>query len=204
MPISISAHLYLHSPVLIFISTAVCPHERVPKLEEYRAKKLDAVLKEQTSSFRDILDQLNGDAGGVSDFAQLKTKMKELDTFKQDIAAGKQVDQQAYSALVQSIMGKAGNVYGTQTAEYQNIVSMLKGSTQGALDNVMTAFKGQDQQAVVAAMVQQTDAFVANQQQTNTLLERLLAVSEQNNELMAEIARGGGIQAYNARVVMAY
>ncbi len=114
--------------------------EDLTKLDEYRAAKLDAVLKQQTQSFTDILANLNGDAGGVTALSQLTSELSDFDKFKSDIASGKTVNQDDYSALVQKIIGNAGNVYGTNNSQYQDIVSQLKGTTTDALANATKQF----------------------------------------------------------------
>lgn len=162
--------------------------EDLTKLDQYRAAKLDAIYKQQTQSLRDILDQLNGDAGGVSDYSQLQSKMKQLDVFKADVAAGKTVDQDAYATLVGDIISKAGSVYGTQTGDYQSIVASLKGTTQGALDNYKSSFNAASGNgAVVSAVQAQTDAYTAQQAQTNNLLA-------QNNVLLQKLVASMQVQ----------
>jgi hypothetical protein len=110
------------------------------KLDQYRAAKLDEVFKEQVSGFQSLLADLNGDAGGVTALNQLASNMGKLDTFKQDLAAGKTVNQDEFTALAQSIISGAGDVYATNSSQYQDIVSQLKGLTSGAITNATTAF----------------------------------------------------------------
>ncbi len=110
------------------------------KLDQYRAAKLNEVFKEQVSGFQSLLDDLNGNAGGVTALNQLTSNMGKLDTFKQDLAAGKTVNQDDFTALAQSIISGAGDVYATNSSQYQDIVSQLKALTSGAIGNATTAF----------------------------------------------------------------
>jgi len=180
--------------------------EDMAKFEDYRSKKLNAALKEQVSGFQDILNQLNGDAGGVSDYSQLTTNLSKLSQYQADIAAGKTVDQTAYTDLASEIISKAGNVYGTNTKDYQDIVSLLKNTTTGALDNATNYFNSAAgiNGNVVSAVQAQTDAYNAGQQTTNDLLaQQNVLLAQQNNILSAKLgySNDDGLQVYNARLV---
>jgi hypothetical protein len=110
------------------------------KLDQYRAAKLDEVFKDQVSGFQSLLDDLNGNGGGVTALNQLTANLSKLDTYKADLAAGKTVNQDDFTALAQSIIGGAGDVYATNSTQYQDIVSQLKALTSGAIGNATTAF----------------------------------------------------------------
>ncbi len=110
------------------------------KLDEYRKIKLDEILKDQTASFRSILADLNGDAGAVSSLDQLTGQLKELDGFKSTLASGKAINQDDFNSLVSKIVDNAGNVYGTNTSDYQGIISLLKSVTQSGLDTTTRLF----------------------------------------------------------------
>jgi hypothetical protein len=180
--------------------------EELAKFEDYRSKKLSAALKEQVSGFQSLLDQLNGDAGGVSDYQQLTTNLGKLGQFRSDIASGKTVDQTAYEGLANEIISKAGNVYGTGTTDYQDIVKLLQSTTTGAINNATKSFNSAAgvNADTVNAIQAQTNAYTAGQQQTNTLLadqNKLLA--EQNSILSAKLGYAGNdnLAAVNARLV---
>lgn len=170
--------------------------EDMAKLEDYRSKKLNAALKEQVSGFQDLLDQLNGDAGGFSDYAQLQTNLGKFKSFQADIAAGKSVDQNAFTALGNDILSKAGSSLGTNTKDYQDIVALLRGTTSGAISNATTAFNSAAglNSAVVSAVQAQTDAYSAGQQTTNDLLAA-------NNALLKQILASQGVGSVNELVV---
>ncbi len=144
------------------------------KLDEYRAKKLDAVLKDQVSGFQSLLDSLNGDGGGVTALTQLTQNLGKLDPFKADVAAGKTIDQDAFTALADKIMGNVGNVYGTNTTEFQDIIGSLKGLTTGAITNATSAFNaaaGSD--STTKAITDQTNAVTASIGITNDYLRQI-------------------------------
>lgn len=177
------------------------------KLEEYRSIKMKAVLEEQTSGFRDLLKNLNGDGGGVTALTQLTRNMSEFEKFRADIAAGKTVDQGKFTDLANSILSGANSVYGTNTKDFQNIVSMLKDATNGAIGLVEAQFNpATAAQAQIAATQAQTDAVVANSNITNDYLGQIL-VTLQGGGLgnVTGVYRGeyyGG--APNGRLVNAY
>jgi len=136
--------------------------EDMAKFEDYRAKKLQAALKEQVSGFQSLLDNLNGDGGGVTALTQLTQNLAKLDSFKADLAAGKAVDQDAFTALADKIMSGAGNVYGTNTSEFQDIIGTLKGLTTGAITNATTAFNAAaGSNSTTKAITDQTNAVTA-------------------------------------------
>lgn len=180
--------------------------EDMAKFEDYRGKKLQAALKEQVSGFQSILDQLNGDAGGVSDYKQLTNNLMKFGQFKTDITSGKAVDQSAYTDLVNEIISKAGNVYGTGTTDYQDIVKLLQGTTVGAMDNATKSFNAAAgiNADTVNAIQAQTDAYNAGQQTTNTLMAEQNALIRQQNAILAAklgYNNENNIAAINARLV---
>lgn len=182
--------------------------EDLAKFEDYRKRKLDEVLKEQTSSLRDILDNLNGDAGGVTALTQLTRNLTALDGFKADITAGKTVDQSAYADLANKIMGGASDVYGANTSQYQDIVSLLKDVTGGALTNATNAFNV----AAGNTTVVSTDSTTAA---VNAQTDQITATIGVSNDYLAQIAASlqnvqfSGLAAYklgsiNGSLLQAY
>lgn len=174
------------------------------KLEEYRGLKMKAALEEQTSGFRDFLKNLNGDGGGVTALSQLTTNMAEFEKYRQDIAAGKSVDQSKYVDLANSILSGANSVYGTNTTDFQNVVSMLKDATNGAVGLVEARFNpAQASQAQVDATKAASDAALANSDITNDYLSQILTTLQGSNKIVGYIG-GGGMRAINGVMVQAY
>lgn len=172
-------------------------------VEAWRARKLSEILKDQVSGFQDLLDSINGDTGGVSVLSQLTTNLSKLDTFKADIASGKAVDQDAFTTLAKAIISQASSIYGTNTSDFQNILTNVKDLTTTAMGNATTQFNtaanGND--ATIAALQSQTDAYTAGQQaqvaatqQTNKLLEVLIG----------KLAGSSGSDSYNGVLATAY
>lgn len=151
--------------------------EDMAKFEDYRAKKLQAALKDQVSGFQSLLDDLKGDMGGVTALSQLSSNLSKLSVFEADIAAGKTVNQDEFTALAQKIMSNADDSFGTNTSDYQNIVNRLTGLTQSAIGNATTAFN-------TAATPASTTAAIADQ---TTALGAQIGIS---NDYLRQIAQG--------------
>jgi TP901 family phage tail tape measure protein len=165
--------------------------EELANVEQYRAKKLDEVLKDQLSSFKSILDNLNGDAGGFSALTQLNNNIAKMGDFKADLAAGKSIDQDAFSELANKIISGAGNVYGSTTAEYQSVIGDIRAMANSGITNATNQFNSSVKAAdtTAAAITAQTQAYSSNQQVTNDYLRQMVAMMQNGNGL------GGSSQA---------
>jgi hypothetical protein len=169
------------------------------KLEELRQLKLKDIMEQQTSSLRNILKDLSGNAGGVSPLAQLTAAMSDLAAYRSDIAAGKQVDQDKFSALVDGILGNAQSLYGLNSTEYQTIVGDIKNLASAAIGNVESAISSTASDPTTNAINSQTDAITQNQQlQTDYLAQILSAI---RNGSSAGTSTMPGWRAVNGRLV---
>ena len=178
------------------------------RLDDYRAKKLDAVLRDQTSGFRDILDQLNGKVGGATALTMLMGQLAELERFKADGAAGRVVDQEAYGSLVGKLTGNLAEVYGVNTSAYQDVIGGLRDTTTSLLANATSAFN-----AAAGGGTSTTDG---TPNAINAQTDQITATIGVSNDLLAQIAAavrnvsfgGGGGGAppggINGRLVVAY
>jgi hypothetical protein len=150
-------------------------------LEEYRSLRMQELMKQETATLRDILKELNGEAGGMSPLALLQRDMADFATFQAAIAGGQTVNQSEYSDLVSSILDNAA-IYGTNSIEYQNIIDQLRGATEGAIGNIESRFETDPT----------TDAIVEG---TNATLE---AIGTTNDTLarIEEVLRTGSFMGY--------
>ncbi len=121
------------------------------KLNAYEAMKMDQLLKEKTKTFADLIESLNGEQSGVTALDRLNADMKKFDAFKSDIAAGKQVDESAFSSLVTKIMGENKDVWGTSTSQSQSIRNMLIDTVNAAERLVRNEFTPVMGGAVISA-----------------------------------------------------
>ena len=150
---------------------------------EQAVKDANEAILARTAGFKDILDQLNGDAGGVSKLDQLKSKMSEFDAMKAEIASGKAVDQDAFNELASAILSNAGTVYGTNNKAYQDIVSTLRSTAEGAISNTNAAFAPSPDDATSAAITDQTNQITANQSVQTDYLARIAQALESSSFL---------------------
>lgn len=171
--------------------------EELNNVQEYRALKVKEFIEGELSSLNDFKKALSGDGSGVTSMNRLAASLTSFDTMKADIAAGKMVDQDRFTALGQEIFGLAGDVYGTSTAAFQSIRSMLMEATDGAISNVRTTAET----ATVTAINTQTAQVVANQSITNDLLREILERVGGNG---GASTGGGGIGAVNGRTIQSY
>lgn len=156
------------------------------KVDEYRAKKLAEIADEQLSRLNDFNKSLSGEGSGVTSLNRLTTDLAKFDGFKADIAAGKQIDQDKFTALGQEIFGLASSVYGTATSQFQDIRSMLMDSTAGAIANVQTTIDS----ANIVAIDRQTDAVTARQDEQTSVLDDQTQVLQ---EIRDAIVKGGSV-----------
>lgn len=171
------------------------------KIEQYRSKKLDEVLKEQLSGLSEFLKTLRGDGSGVTALNRLNSDLAEFKKLQDRIAAGDAgVDQSVFTSLGQSIFGLARDVYGQSTDEFQSIRQMLTGATEGLSLNVTKAFNDATGGAVdsTTKMLASQTAMVTQQAIGNDLLKQLLEVQKS-----AQVTTtGGGSASYASNGVI--
>lgn len=174
------------------------------KLNALESKRLADALKEQVSGFQGILDDLNGNAGGVTALTQLTADLKTLEGFKADQAAGKTIDQDAFKALADKIVSNTDEVYGKNTSDAQDIFASLKAIAGGAITNATNAFNSASGgNSTVAAITSQTNAITSSVGITNDYMRQLLE-AVQNGGALANYAASGGVAVYNGRLVQAF
>lgn len=172
--------------------------EEYAQLEQLRTLKLQDIIKEQTSGLRDILDKLNGEASGKSAMAMFTEDMDKFKSYQSDALAGKQVDQTAYSALVDKLLGNGQSIYGMNSKEYQSLIAELKSTTGGFLTNVENAFNGVNNGTdMSAALNSQTNAITANQTLQTDYLAQILQELKANG-VGGVVTYIGGKSSYSA------
>lgn len=150
--------------------------EELANVEEYRSIKLQEVLKNQVTGFQSLLDDLNGDASGKSALTLLGEDMAKMNEMRATLAKGGTVDQEAFTTLGQSIMGRAQDIYGAQTSSYQSIRSDLIALSEQALGNATNAFNTAASAGdTYTAITDQTDQVTESIATTNDLLAQILA-----------------------------
>ena len=139
--------------------------EELGKVEELRAHKMQAFIDDQLKGLNDFKEALTGKAGGFTSLAVLTRDLAQFETMQADIAAGRNIDQDAYLSLGQDILSNAADVYGTSTSEFVRVRDMLMSATDGLIQNV--------NDATVVAIQEQTNAVTGQIGITNDLLRQI-------------------------------
>ncbi|MEG8031896.1 tape measure protein [Sphingomonas aurantiaca] len=165
------------------------------KVEELRSKKLAQIMEDNLSSIRDFQKYLNGEAGGVTLAAQLANAQATFAGFKTDIAAGKTVDQEKFTAAGQEVNSLASSLYGSATPFYQSIKDDLSKTTMALVANVTNAVNGAAGITAISPAVDPATTAVTDQTATlakigNTTNDLLAA----NNALLMKLVANGGYQ----------
>jgi hypothetical protein len=108
------------------------------KVEEYRSIKLKEIMEDQLSGFQESLKMIRGEASGKSDLALFKEEMGQINSYRATIAGGGTVDSDKFNSLIQSAVGRAGNIWGTQTKQYQSVLGDLGSLVDTAMANSKT------------------------------------------------------------------
>jgi len=173
------------------------------KVQAVESKRLTDALKEQVSGFQSLLDDLNGNAGGVTALTQLTADLSKLDAFKADQASGKAIDQDAFTALAQKIIGNTDEVYGKNTTQAQDIFSSLKSIAGGAITNATNAFNtASGGSSTVAAISDQTNAITAQQGVANDYLRQIAESIQVSGKSYSY--GSGSVDVYNGRLTQAF
>lgn len=165
------------------------------KVEELRSKKLAQIMEDNLSSITDFQKYLNGDAGGVTLEAQLKAAQATFAGFKTDIAAGKTVDQDEFTAAGQEVNSLSSQLFGTGGPLYQSVKDDLTKTTMALVANVTNAVNGAAGITAISPAVDPATTAVTDQTATlakigNTTNDLLAA----NNALLMKLVANGGYQ----------
>lgn len=175
------------------------------KFEDYSNRKLQAVLKDKVSGFQSLLDDLNGDAGGVTALAQLTSNLAKLDTMKTDILAGKAFDKDALEQLAGKVISGTSEVYGTNTSEAQDILGSVRSVLNGAITNTTNAFNtAANSTSTNAAIADQTNAVTATIAVGNDYLRQIATAVTSGSQLGNYVRSGGDMEVYNGRLTQSF
>lgn len=142
-------------------------------VEEYRSKKLKELMDDQLSGFQDTLKMIRGDASGKSDLTLFKEEMAQVNSYRATIASGGTVDSDKFNSLIQSVVGRAGDIWGRQTTQYQSVLGDLGSLVDTAMANSKTEFeKAADaSKQNYEATLDQTQQVTSRLDTTNGILE---------------------------------
>ncbi len=161
--------------------------EEYAQLEELRSLRMKDLMDQNLSGFRDTLDMIRGDASGKSQLTLFNEQMAQLSSYRNTLASGETVDDDKFNSLVQDIVGRASDIYGTQTAEYQGVLNDLGSLVDTAMDNATSEFEkaAAAYEKTTDAVVDQTNQITSKIDTTNGMLAAILRVLEGKNAAFA-------------------
>ncbi|WP_454883999.1 tape measure protein [Sphingomonas oryzagri] len=173
----------------------------IANVETERTHELQEALKSNVSGFTDLLDTLNG-ASGKTSLALLNEEMAQFKSYQSDLAAGKTVDEDAFTALANKIASNAGDVYDPNSSAYQDIISALKDATTSAIGNYTSQWNADTaNDGTTAAINSQTDSITAAQGVTNDYLSQILSALQSGGTPTTSKSTGGNV---NGKTAIAY
>ena len=169
-------------------------------VDRYYMIQRENMLKEQLSDLKSLKDKLMGEGSGLSTKSRLDAKLAEFAKYEQAIAEGKAVDTSAMSSLGNDIWDMTKDIYGTATAQSQNIRNRLLGAVDGATSYINDVYSA-NSTGVVEAVDTQTQMIVEGVKQntlTNATLQEILEVlknSQNDNFVTAAVRAMNGKQS---------
>lgn len=149
----------------------------------------EAAIEQFGSASKTLQDFLSSLAYGsnspLSVRSQLASAQTAFSTFESDIAAGKTVDQDAFTSAAQTLLGLSRQANGS-TAAYFSTFDRVRALTQQAITNVGTSTPGDGSVVFQQQTASNTTSIAAMTEETNTLLR------QQNAYLAQLIANDNG------------
>lgn len=182
------------------------------KLADYRTKKLDQLMKEQMSTYDDLIETLNGKGAGITAADRYRNDLAKFNVLDAKIAKGENVDQNELSKVVSTLFGTAQDYYGgTASKEYQDLrqrlIDVVNGGKQLAVNEFNVA-AGITSPSNSAAQDSTTNAINQGNAQITTKLDTQIqqaaiqnGYSEKILEALEKIgaSQGGGGGGLNGR-----
>lgn len=163
--------------------------EELANVDRYYMVQRENMLKEQLSSLKSFRDKLMGEGSGISKKSRLDSKLAEFANYETALSQGKSVDTAAMTALGSDIWDMTKDIYGTATAQSQNIRNRLLEATDGATKYVEGVYAN-NQTNIQDALNTQTEVLTEQLKaatKANGFWERILEIMEQQKELRASL-----------------
>lgn len=161
-------------------------------VDRYYMVQRENMLKDQLSDLKSFRDTLMGEGSGLTTKSRLDRKLAEFQKYEEALAAGKSVDTAAMTDLGKTIWDMSKDIYGTATAQSQNIRNRLLDATDAASKYVEGVY-AQNSTNVVEAVDTQTQMIaeqVKQQAKGNALTEQLIELIRNSQEI-ANVWNGG-------------
>lgn len=156
-------------------------------VDRYYMVQRERMLKDQLSDLKSFRDKLMGEGSGLSTKARLDSKLAEFANYESALVSGKSVDASAMSSLGSDIWDMTKDIYGTATAQSQNIRNRLLDATDSAIKYAENIY-AQNSTGVVEAVDSQTQLIaeqLKQQQIGNSLTQQLLEAIQRNQNITA-------------------
>ncbi len=156
-------------------------------VDRYYMIQRENMLKDQLSDLKSFRDKLMGEGSGLSTKSRLDSKLAEFANYESALASGKSVDTSAMTTLGSDIWDMTKDIYGTATAQSQNIRNRLLDATDSATKYAENIY-AQNSTGVVEAVDSQTQLIaeqLKQQQIGNSLTEQLLEAIERGQNITA-------------------
>ncbi|EQB30332.1 hypothetical protein M529_20270 [Sphingobium ummariense RL-3] len=156
-------------------------------VDRYYMIQRENMLKDQLSDLKSFRDKLMGEGSGLSTKSRLDSKLAEFANYESALASGKSVDTSALTTLGSDIWDMTKDIYGTATAQSQNIRNRLLDATDSATKYAENIY-AQNSTGVVEAVDSQTQLIaeqLKQQQIGNSLTQQLLEAIQRGQNITA-------------------
>ncbi|WP_088184053.1 tape measure protein [Sphingobium sp. Z007] len=156
-------------------------------VDRYYMIQRENMLKDQLSDLKSFREKLMGEGSGLSTKSRLDSKLAEFANYENALASGKSVDTSAMTTLGSDIWDMTKDIYGTATAQSQNIRNRLLDATDSATKYAENIY-AHNSTGVVEAVDSQTQLIaeqLKQQQIGNSLTQQLLEAIERGQNITA-------------------
>ncbi|OAH42767.1 hypothetical protein AX777_05885 [Sphingobium yanoikuyae] len=169
-------------------------------VDRYYMIQRENMLKDQLSDLKSFRDKLMGEGSGLSTKSRLDSKLAEFEKYEQALASGKSVDTGALTTLGSEIWDMTKDIYGTATAQSQNVRNRLLDATDAASKYVEGVY-AQNSTSVVEAVDAQTQMaaeMVKQQAKGNSLTEQLIELLKTKDTIVNVLNSGSNANGYQS------
>lgn len=156
-------------------------------VDRYYMVQRDNMLKDQLSDLKSFRDKLMGEGSGLSTKTRLDNKLVEFSKYEEALASGKSVDTAAMTQLGSDIWDMQKDIYGTATAQTQNVRDRLLSATDAAQKYTESVY-AQSSTSVVEAVDTQTQLIAEQLKQAqigNATWQAILEAIQKGQDITA-------------------
>lgn len=171
-------------------------------VDRYYMVQRENMLKDQLSDLKSFRDKLMGEGSGLSTKTRLDNKLAEFSKYEEALASGKSVDTSAMTALGSDIWDMTKDIYGTATAQSQNVRDRLLTATDAAQKYTESVY-AQSSTSVVEAVDTQTQLIAEQLKQAQIGNATWQAILEaiQKGQVITSTLQGGAVNGKQSNTV---